>query len=117
VRGYLFQADKAKDRSPALATHAWVEAYLGEAGWVALDPTNNPLGSERHIHVAVGRDYADVPPARGVYKGEAECELSVRVVVAPVEGPRPEELPPAMLLRTKRPEPKTAGSVDQQQQQ
>jgi len=84
---------------------------------VALDPTNNPLGSERHIHVAVGRDYADVPPTHGVYKGEAECELSVRVVVAPVEGPQREELPPAMLLRTKRPEPKTASSMDQQQQQ
>jgi transglutaminase-like putative cysteine protease len=117
VSGYLFHADKTKDRSPAGATHAWVEAYLGEAGWVAFDPTNNLLGSERHIHVAVGRDYADVPPTRGVYKGEAESELSVRVVVAPVEAPQPEELPPAMVLRTKRPEPKTASSMDQQQQQ
>src|SRR5882724_8528580 len=108
VSGYLFHADKVKDRSPAGATHAWVEAYLGEAGWVAFDPTNNLLGSERHIHVAVGRDYADVPPTRGVYKGEAESELSVRVVVAPVDAPQPDELPPAIVLRTKRPEPKTA---------
>ena len=117
VSGYLFHADKVKDRSPAGATHAWVEAYLGEAGWVAFDPTNNLLGSERHIHVAVGRDYADVPPTRGVYKGEAESELSVRVVVAPVDAPQPDELPPAIVLRTKRPEPKTASSMDQQQQQ
>jgi hypothetical protein len=57
------------------------------------------------------------PPTRGVYKGEAESELSVRVVVAPVEARQPEELPPAMVLRTKRPEPKAASSMEQQQQQ
>ena len=56
VSGYLCHEDKIKDRSPAGATHAWVEAFLGEAGWVAFDPTNNLLGCERHIHVAVGRD-------------------------------------------------------------
>jgi hypothetical protein len=67
--------------------------------------------------VAVGRDYADVPPTRGVYKGDAESELSVRVIVAPVDAPQPEELPPAMVLRTKRPEAKTPSAVDQQQQQ
>jgi len=117
VSGYLFHGDKTKDRSPSGATHAWVEAYLGETGWVAFDPTNNLLGSERHIHVAVGRDYADVPPTRGVYKGDAESELSVRVTVAPVDAPQPEELPPAMVLRTKRPEPRTASTTDQQQQQ
>jgi transglutaminase-like putative cysteine protease len=117
VSGYLFHGDKAKDRSPSGATHAWIEAYLGEAGWVAFDPTNNLLGSERHIHVAVGRDYADVPPTRGVYKGEAESELSVRVMVAPVDAPQPEELPTAMVLRTKRPEARTSSAVDQQQQQ
>jgi len=117
VSGYLFHADKAKDRSPAGATHAWVEAYLGEAGWVAFDPTNSLLGSERHIHVAVGRDYADVPPTRGVYKGDAESELSVRVVVAPVDAPQPEELPLAMVVRTKRPEAENSASADEQQQQ
>ncbi len=117
VSGYLFHGDKAKDRSPAGATHAWVEAYLGETGWVAFDPTNNLLGSERHIHVAVGRDYADVPPTRGVCKGDAESELSVRVTVAPVDAPQPEELPPSMVLRSKRPESRNASTADQQQQQ
>jgi len=117
VSGYLFHGDKAKDRSPAGATHAWVEAYLGEAGWVAFDPTNNLLGCERHIHVAVGRDYADVPPTRGVYKGDAESELSVRVSVAPVDAPQPDELPPAMVFRGKRPDSKIAPATDQQQQQ
>ena len=116
VSGYLYHEDKIKDRSPEGATHAWVEAFLGEAGWVAFDPTNNLLGCERHIHVAVGRDYADVPPTRGVYKGEAENELSVRVMVSSVNSPQPEDLPPAMIFRSRRPETK-ASLVEQQQQQ
>src|SRR5262249_139665 len=99
------------------ATHAWAEAYLGEAGWVAFDPTNNLLGCERHVCVAVGRDYADVPPTRGVYKGEAESELSVRVTVLPVDPPQPEDLPPAMVMRSKRPESAVNAGVEQQQQQ
>jgi transglutaminase-like putative cysteine protease len=92
-----------------------VEAFLGEVGWVDFDPTNNLLGCERHVHVAVGRDYADVPPTRGVHKGEAESELSVRVTVSPVDAPPPEDLPPALVFRTKRPDAKLL--LDQQQAQ
>jgi transglutaminase-like putative cysteine protease len=117
VSGYLYHEDKIKDRSPAGATHAWVEAFLGEAGWVAFDPTNNLLGCERHIHVAVGRDYADVPPTRGIYRGEAESELSVRVTVSSVDSPQPEDLPPAMIFRSRRPEIKAPSLAEQQQQQ
>jgi transglutaminase-like putative cysteine protease len=116
VSGYLYHGSEDKDRSPAGATHAWVEAYLGEAGWVSFDPTNDLLGTERHVCVAVGRDYSDVPPSRGVYKGEAESELSVRVTVLPVDAPQPEELPPAMVLRSKRLESATSHAIDQQQQ-
>jgi hypothetical protein len=50
---------------------------------VGLDPTNNLLASERHIRTAIGRDYADVPPTRGVFKGQAQSELAVSVRVAP----------------------------------
>jgi transglutaminase-like putative cysteine protease len=102
VSGYLYHEDKCHDRSPAGASHAWVEAYLGDAGWVEFDPTNNLMGCERHIRVAVGRDYADVPPTRGVHRGEAESELTVRVNVSSVDAPKPEDLAPAMVLRTKR---------------
>ncbi len=102
VSGYLFHELKSHDRSPAGASHAWVEAYLGEAGWVEFDPTNNLMGCERHIRVAVGRDYADVPPTRGVHRGDAESELIVRVVVSLVDAPKPEDLAPAMVMRTKR---------------
>jgi transglutaminase-like putative cysteine protease len=81
VSGYLFTDRKAGDRSDPDATHAWVEVFLPSLRWVGFDPTNNILATERHIACAVGRDYSDVPPSRGVYKGEAESELAVGVTV------------------------------------
>jgi transglutaminase-like putative cysteine protease len=56
-------------------------------GWVGFDPTNNLIAAERHIRVAIGRDYADVPPTRGIFKGEAEDELSVGVRVSLADAP------------------------------
>ena len=117
VSGYLFHEDKSMDRSPAGATHAWVEAYLGELGWVAFDPTNNLEGCDRHVRVALGRDYADVPPTRGIYKGEAESELSVLVTVTPVDAPEPEELPPTTVTRTRFRNADASAEAEQQQQQ
>jgi len=117
VSGYLFHQAESKDRSSAGATHAWVEAFLGDVGWVALDPTNQLVAGERHIRVAIGRDYADVAPTRGVYKGDAESSLSVVVAVTPVNSSEPEEFPPATVIRSR---PLSAGSrksyQDQQQQ-
>ena len=86
VSGYLFHRDD-KDRSLEDASHAWVEAWLPELGWVGFDPTNNLLAEERHIRVAVGRDYADVPPTRGVFRGDAESELDVGVWVDRMDEP------------------------------
>ena len=82
VSGYLF-TDRARDqdRSSPDATHAWVEVYLPSLHWVGFDPTNNVLAGERHVAVAVGRDYNDVPPSRGVFKGDTESELMVAVSV------------------------------------
>src|SRR5271154_1415742 len=119
VSGYLFHGHEPHDRSSAGATHAWVEAFLPEIGWIALDPTNNLVCGERHIRIAVGRDYADVPPTRGVYKGEAESELSVLVTVLPVDSPEPEELPPATVIRSRPRNGNSNGNSyqDQQQQQ
>jgi transglutaminase-like putative cysteine protease len=91
VSGYLFHEGNGHDRSAAGASHAWVEAYLPELGWVGFDPTNNLIAGERHIRTAIGRDYADVPPTRGVFKGLAQSELSVGVQVSPAEAPPPEE--------------------------
>jgi transglutaminase-like putative cysteine protease len=83
VSGYLYHGAGHKDRSANGATHAWVEALLPRLGWVGFDPTNNLVASERHIRTAIGRDYADVPPTRGVFKGDAKSELAVSVRVAP----------------------------------
>jgi transglutaminase-like putative cysteine protease len=91
VSGYLFHRVEYNDRSAQDATHAWVEALLPGLGWTGFDPTNNLMAGERHIRVAVGRDYRDVPPTRGVFKGTAESELSVAVQVKPAEEPESEE--------------------------
>ncbi len=87
VSGYLFHKAGDKTRSAEGATHAWVEVLLPELGWVGFDPTNNVLASERHVRTSVGRDYADVPPTKGVFKGSAESQLLVSVRVAPSDAP------------------------------
>lgn len=85
VSGYLYHGDKFKDRSDDSATHAWIEAYLPELGWVGLDPTNHLITGERHIRTAIGRDYADVPPTHGIFRGRTASELTVAVRVTPSE--------------------------------
>jgi len=91
VSGYLYHRREDHDRSAQDATHAWVETLLPGLGWVGFDPTNNLIAGERHIRTAVGRDYADVPPSRGVYKGRAESSLEVGVKVVPTEAPIPDD--------------------------
>jgi transglutaminase-like putative cysteine protease len=83
VSGYLFHRQEHEDRSSDGATHAWVEALLPDLGWVGFDPTNDLIAGERHVRVAIGRDYFDVPPTRGVYQGSSSVknELSVAVTV------------------------------------
>ena len=81
VSGYLYTGKENADRSAQDATHAWVEAWLPGYGWVGFDPTNNLIVGDRHIRVAIGRDYADVPPTYGVFRGEVESSLSVGVQV------------------------------------
>jgi len=94
VSGYLFHNERA-DRSEAAATHAWVEVLLPDLGWVGFDPTNNRLAEERHIRVAIGRDYSDVPPTRGVFKGisAVKSELAVAVRVGPAQAAVGDPLP------------------------
>lgn len=95
VSGYLFHPKGDKSRSPeGGATHAWVEAMLPGLGWIGFDPTNNSHADDRHIRTAVGRDYADVPPAKGVFKGSVESELLVAVSVAPSDAAPALELDP-----------------------
>ena len=86
VSGYLYHGDSDADRSASAATHAWVEALIPQLGWVGFDPTNWLYAGDRHIRTAVGRDYADVPPTHGIYRGSADSTLSVAVQVTPSEG-------------------------------
>ncbi len=74
------------------ASHAWASVYLpgeraGEGTWADLDPTNDRAPGEDYVTLAIGRDYADVSPVRGVIHGGANHELHVAVTVTPVEAP------------------------------
>lgn len=118
VSGYLFHASDDRSLASEGASHAWVEALVPGVGWVGFDPTNDVLCGERHIRVAVGRDYAEVPPTRGVFKGGAESELSVAVTVALSDAPAPEDLAPAIVMRrTAAPALEQTFRADQEQQQ
>lgn len=65
------------------ATHAWVEAWCPGHGWLGLDPTNGKAVTDEFVTLAVGRDYADVIPLRGVVVGGGEHALNVSVTMAP----------------------------------
>jgi transglutaminase-like putative cysteine protease len=88
VSGYMVPGSAAMDSKQeevigGQASHAWAEVLIPGTGWLAFDPTlGKPVGL-RHIRVAYGRDYGDVPPVRGVYKGRAGQHLSVDVRVRP----------------------------------
>jgi transglutaminase-like putative cysteine protease len=62
-----------------------VEVLLPQVGWVGFDPTNRLIAGDRHIRTAVGRDYGDVPPTRGLYRGKTASELAVGVRVTASE--------------------------------
>jgi transglutaminase-like putative cysteine protease len=76
VSGYLYDQTLEGDNA---ASHAWVDIWDEGRGWLAFDPTHDREQTESYVRVAVGRDYADVPPTRGVYTGAANEVLSVRV--------------------------------------
>jgi len=82
VSGYLHRSDL-----PEVETHAWCEAFIPSMGWLGFDPTHGELTGDGHIAVATGRSYADVPPNRGVYRGEAEERIAVSVTITPVDTP------------------------------
>jgi len=68
------------------ATHAWVDAFIPNIGWIGLDPTNNCYANEHHIQLAVGRDFSDCTSVKGTFKGPANHELMVYVSVGYEDG-------------------------------
>jgi transglutaminase-like putative cysteine protease len=80
VSGYLYpKADGTIGDTVAGQSHAWVEWWCGE--WAGFDPTNGVPPSARHVIVARGRDYDDVPPLKGVYHGAPSTGLGVTVEI------------------------------------
>ncbi len=68
------------------ATHAWVEAYIPNIGWIGVDPTNNCFANEHHIQLAVGRNFTDCTSVKGTFKGPAHHDLMVYVSVGYEDG-------------------------------
>lgn len=80
VSGYLHPTAEAELHEQALGeSHAWIEAWTG--GWWGYDPTNAIEVGERHVWVASGRDYADVPPLKGIFSGGEFDSMDVSVEV------------------------------------
>jgi transglutaminase-like putative cysteine protease len=78
VSGYLATEE-------ASATHAWMEVYIPGIGWRGMDPTHNRQVDDQYVKIAVGRDYADVPPVAGTYRGTVERKLQVEVKIEKAE--------------------------------
>jgi transglutaminase-like putative cysteine protease len=79
VSGYIHRPGKESQ------SHAWCEVWLPDLGWLGMDPTNNREADEHFVKVAVGRDFTDVPPNKGVYQGRAEESIFVRVETRELE--------------------------------
>ena len=84
VSGYLYNGPR-DHLLGSQASHAWCEVFVPGLGWCGLDPTNNQPTDERYIKLAIGRDYADVPPVRGHYKGTTDRKMDVEVLVEQIE--------------------------------
>jgi transglutaminase-like putative cysteine protease len=74
VSGYLATEN-------ANATHAWVEVFIPGVGWRGLDPTHNRIVNENYLKIAVGRDYYDVAPVSGRYKGSLDRKMEVEIKI------------------------------------
>ncbi len=83
VSGYFHTGESS------VASHAWADAWLGaERGWFSIDVTHGTVAGPQHCRLAVGRDYLDAGPVRGVRRGGGEEDMQVAVNVSG-EPPRP----------------------------
>jgi transglutaminase-like putative cysteine protease len=89
VSGYLAtDPPPGKERMIGIdSTHAWAAVWTPQNEWLGFDPTNDQMSDERYIVVGWGRDYADVPPLRGIIYTDSESSvIDVAVDVEPFEG-------------------------------
>ncbi len=80
VSGYVF----TPERGAAAASHAWTDIFAEGVGWMSLDATHDSAQTGNYVRLAVGRDYADVPPTRGVYKGAGRESMAIDVQLEPL---------------------------------
>ena len=80
VSGYLYNGP-TDTLIGAQASHAWCEVYIPDLGWHGLDPTNDRQADDRYVRIATGRDYADIVPVKGHYKGTSDRSMTVDVQV------------------------------------
>jgi len=83
VSGYIHAPNAAGVTEGA--SHAWAEAWVPGTGWLGFDATHPIRAGENHVRVAVGRDYRDAAPTRGVYVGAATGTMDVNVRTRAVE--------------------------------
>ena len=83
VSGYLYTGHNGLVSNDA--THAWVECLLPDGRWHGFDPTNDMVVNDAYIRIHTGRDYSDVAPVRGTYKGPPATKLDVMVTVEQID--------------------------------
>ena len=120
VSGYIHRPNKESQ------SHAWCEIWLADLGWIGIDPTNDQIVDERFVKVAIGRDFTDVPPNKGVCRTHGHESISVRVETRELERlpslSWQEQLPPlnvplqSILVRSQS-QGSAAAEAQQQQQQ
>ncbi len=95
VSGYICPKDAGMRGEGA--THAWVEVFIPNYGWLGLDPTNNCIATSLHVRLAIGRNFSDCSPVRGTYRGTASQSLEVGVSVVYEDGKVSNELHAALV--------------------
>jgi transglutaminase-like putative cysteine protease len=122
VSGYVHLAG----RDEPSQSHAWIEFWSPSPGWVPFDPTHDREIDERYIVVGRGRDYDDVPPNKGIYRGNARETLraevrirptSLRRTSAPTESVKPIDVPVFTQIQARRTDQDVIGLVEQAAQQ
>ncbi len=89
VSGYIYDPGTDTQQGTHLrgasASHAWVQAWHDKFGWIGVDPTNDKLVDWQYVRTAIGRDYFDVPPIRGLFRGVVEQHMQVAVQVTLID--------------------------------
>ena len=82
ISGHLFRRDGAHVQE---ASHAWAEAWVAGRGWIGFDATHPVRTTRNHVRLAVGRDYTDAAPTRGIYVGSADSTMTISVKTQAVD--------------------------------